>query len=368
MKKRALFIGSTGQHVGKTTLCLGLFSLLKKTYGRVGFIKPVGQESVVSKEGDLADKDVPIFKEVFHLSSSYREMSPVLFLEGLTKDFLDKKISQSDLQTRIRQSFLAVLEKNDFVLVEGTGHLGVGSIGGLNNAQVAAMLGLSMILVAPGGIGSSFDQIALNKSLCDAHHVPLLGVILNRVLKEKKEKIALYMGKALADWQIPLLGTIPFDPLLSYPTMRDFELLFNVPLLSAQEYRLRHFKRIRLITNSRELAQEPLQPGHLILAPANREDILLEVLQQSLAKPVQEDLEIGLILTETSPLHSSFLDQFKNAHIPLLWTSSSTYTAIKKITAYTSQIGKDDQSKIQEAIHLVESNIDQSALHKLLSI
>ncbi len=48
--------------------------------------------------------------------------------------------------------------------MEGTGHCAVGSVVGVNNAQVAGMLGASMILIANGGLGSAFDE--LGKLLC----------------------------------------------------------------------------------------------------------------------------------------------------------------------------------------------------------
>ncbi len=47
--------------------------------------------------------------------------------------------------------------------MEGTGHTGVGSIVNVNNARVAAALGLDMLLIANGGIGSAFDDLALNR-------------------------------------------------------------------------------------------------------------------------------------------------------------------------------------------------------------
>ena len=71
------------------------------------------------------------------------------------------------------------------MLVEGTGHCGVGSVVGLNNAEVAKMLGLEMVLVANGGLGSPFDELMLNKTLCDHTGTKIRGVIVNKVKPEK---------------------------------------------------------------------------------------------------------------------------------------------------------------------------------------
>ena len=59
----------------------------------------------------------------------------------------------------IEHAYEKVSEASDVVLMEGTGHCAVGSVVGVNNAQVAGMLGASMILIANGGLGSAFDEL-----------------------------------------------------------------------------------------------------------------------------------------------------------------------------------------------------------------
>ena len=66
-----------------------------------------------------------------------------------------------------------------------------------------------MILVASGGLGSSFDALAVNKALCDAEGVRIAGIILNRVHDNKRDMVLTYMKKALAHWNIPILGLHP---------------------------------------------------------------------------------------------------------------------------------------------------------------
>jgi len=53
---------------------------------------------------------------------------------------------------------------------------------------VAAILGLDVVLVVPGGIGVSFDVLATNYALLKLHGVALKGVILNKVEPSKVYK------------------------------------------------------------------------------------------------------------------------------------------------------------------------------------
>ncbi len=361
MKQKAFFVAATGQNVGKTTTCLGLIAGLKKRYRSVGFLKPVGQEHIETETGVHVDKDVVLFKTYFSLTDPYEEMSPVLFPQGFTRDYLDGKIAPESLRAKITRSFASITRNNEITVIEGTGHTGVGSIIDLNNAQVAALLGCSLLLVAPGGLGSSFDKLSLNYTQCEKYGVRIAGVILNRVLKEKREMVVEYMGKALRRWNIPLLGCIPYDPFLSTPTMFDFEQLFQTELITGSALRLRHFHHIRLAASSLEMYRSAGPPNQLVITPASREDIILATLTRywdaKIADPGKE-LETGLILTGKSPPKETIVDQIRRAGIPMLYVPLSSFIAMKMINTYTAKIRKGDTPKIEEAVRIVEQQID----------
>ena len=361
MSKKAFFVAATGQHVGKTTTCLGLVSGLLKKYKSVGFIKPIGQEHVEIETGVHVDKDVVLFKDHFNLKQEAEMMSPILFPRGFTRDFLDGKVEEKNLQSKIEESYRAISKSSDAIVIEGTGHVGVGSIVNFSNARVASLLGLPMILVVSGGLGSSFDALAVNKALCDAEGVCIAGIILNRVHDDKRDMVLAYMAKALTHWNIPILGCIPFTPFLSNPTMQDYESLFNATLLTGEEHHMRHFRHMRLVATSLKNYRELILPKQLIITPSNREDIILSTLTKhwdvKIANP-QEDLSVGIILTGDTPPRQTILEALKKANIPMLYAPVSSYRAMEMITSYTVKIRKEDKEKINEAVEVVESHID----------
>lgn len=136
-----IYVAATRQHVGKTTTSLALLSGLMERFpkNRVGFIKPVGQQSVVVSLVDegkqtsreiMVDKDAALVKQYFQLSNvSYDHISPVLIPAGYTRDYLDGKITSKDQITCIQNAFQSIQNQSDIVLCEGTGHVAVGSIG-----------------------------------------------------------------------------------------------------------------------------------------------------------------------------------------------------------------------------------------------
>ena len=354
MGRKGLFIAATGQNVGKTTLCLGIIAGLQKYYPKLGFIKPVGQQHVKVNGDLLVDKDVVLFKEYFKLPASYADMSPVIFPAGFTRDVIDGKIMREQLLANIHKAYDTIANQNDFTLVEGTGHVGVGSIADLNNAQVARELNLNVVLIAKGGLGSAFDELALNRGLCHKMGLKVSGVILNRVLDHKRDMIIDYMQRALSRWDIPLIGAIPYNKLLSTPSMQDFETLFKTVLLAGEDFHYRHFPKMRLVATSAKYFLEMIEPNQLVVTPATRDDIIDEL--------VRLEHDCGVILTGRYPPSSAMIEKLKQAKIPTLYSALPSFETMLMINTYTAKTRMEDIEKVQEAIDVTLNYLDFNAL------
>lgn len=356
MRTRALFIAATGQNVGKTTTSLGIMAGLQQRYQRVGFIKPVGQLHVKVSETLNVDKDAVLFKEVFGLKTDYRDISPVIIPAGFSRRFLEGDIPISSLKKTIQESFQRVVNAHDYTIVEGTGHIGVGAIVDLNNAQIAAELGVEMVIIASGGLGSAIDTLALNLAMCEKHGVKVRGVILNRVLPEKRQMILDYFPKALESFGLPLIGCIPYCGFLSIPTMEDFELLFNTQLLSGQQYRYSHFREPRLVAGSLRSYLGDMRKSELVITPASRDEIIDAILDH------KDEHKVGLLLTGREPPSLETLSKIKASDIPALYAPVCSYDAMKQITSFTAKIRRGDKRKVEKAIALITEHVDFHAL------
>ncbi|CBJ30346.1 conserved unknown protein [Ectocarpus siliculosus] len=141
-------------------------------------------------------------KEFFDLKCRYEDMSPVLIPAGYTRDYIDGKITAGDQLKDVHTAFQNVMDESDVVVLEGTGHTAVGSVVDLNNAQVAKALNADMILVANGGLGSAYDELELNRGICEKYGIKVRGVVLNKVVPGKLQMVKEYFGKLLksASW------------------------------------------------------------------------------------------------------------------------------------------------------------------------
>ncbi len=173
---KKIFIGATGQHCGKTTISLSLMHLARKKYERVGFMKPIGPKWI-EFNGAIVDKDAAMFSSVFGVEEDVTLMSPVTLSPGTTRRFLDGEIDSEAPRRAIRSACDELEKKYDFLIIEGAGHGGVGSVVGMNNAKIAAELNAPVLLVTGGGIGNVIDAVELNLALyqrekadCAHHH------------------------------------------------------------------------------------------------------------------------------------------------------------------------------------------------------
>src|ERR1700722_9385131 len=212
-----VFIAATRQNDGKTTTSLGLIAALQKHFPRVGYIKPVGQRFVEIEEQKI-DEDSVLMDAVYSMNCPLVDMSPIAVEPDFTRKYLQSSNNEA-LVKKIQKAFDRVAWEKQFVLCEGSGHAGVGSVFDLSNAQVAKILGAKVIIVTQGGIGKPIDEVSLNQALFEKEGVEIIGVILNKVLGEKVDYVADFARRGLKRKGLELLGVIPHQPVLSSPTV-----------------------------------------------------------------------------------------------------------------------------------------------------
>ncbi|KAF4320083.1 hypothetical protein BBO99_00005415 [Phytophthora kernoviae] len=367
-----LLVLSTGQHVGKTTLSLGLVKTLQAKFQgsgkQVAYCKPVGQQHVPVGGGLRVDKvaydsDAFLFKEHFGLVQDYKDMSPVIFPDGFTRDFIDGKVTSKQLMDSICVAHKNLYAQSDFLICEGTGHTGVGSICELNNAQVAAQLKIDAVCVALGGLGSSFDQLAMNREMLKQNNVRLRGVILNKVNPKKMDMVQDYYSRALKRWDIPLVGCIPDLKDLSCPTMADYSKLLKAELVSGKDASLRYFTSTRLALAPVDADNNfKAIPNQLVITHSGRKDVIDAIIgNQEKSTSHGKNLMSGLILTGWNPPSAELERRLDADNIPCIYVSpdkADSYTLTAQVASFTAKIRVEDTARLNLAADHVSKHCD----------
>jgi BioD-like phosphotransacetylase family protein len=369
---RQLYLAATGQNRGKTTASLGLLDGFLRQGLRTGFMKPVGQRTVID-HGEPADEDAVLMHEVYGLPEPYAAMSPVHIPRGFTKAYIAGDVVE-DLGTRIVAAH-ATFRDHDVLLIEGTGHAGVGAVIGLSNAVVAASLGAPAIIISEGGVGRPIDEIVLNAALFERHGVPVAGAIVNKVDVDAQPGIRGVLEGGLAPYGIPLLGVLPRKPILSNPTLEMIVEGLNGERLHDGPDLERVIDGVAIGAMQPGHMLERVGPGTLVIVPGDREDIILTLTTAHLVGAPRRSLTgredptldldlghdgaaIGLVLTGGYRPHPAVLAAIRRADLFAILVPADTYTVASEVHDLLVKTHPADTEKIQLIKELVAANLD----------
>jgi hypothetical protein len=265
---------------------------------------------------------------------------------------------------KIEKAFDRVAWEKDFVLCEGSGHAGVGSVFDLSNAQVAKILRAKVVIVSRGGIGKPIDEVALNQALFEKEGVEIIGVILNKVTSDKRDQITDFARRGLKRKGLDLLGVIPHQPILSSPSMDLIQDELAAELLNdgAQIHNL--VEEVVVGAMSVNNAIKFIKPGVLLITPGDREDIILAA---AASAPHGQHPELaGVVLTGNLRPSDSVLKIIKALPFPVLKSYDDSYHVASKVHDLTVKTRPDDTKKIALIRDLIGEHVDVNKILKAL--
>ncbi|MBP6920866.1 MAG: AAA family ATPase [Candidatus Omnitrophica bacterium] len=354
MKK--IFIAATKQNDGKTTVSLGLISNFQQRFKKVGFIKPIGQR-YLEEEGLQIDEDSVLIEEVCGIKAGLKDMSPIAVEKGFTERYINRPAKDS-ISKQIQGAFKRISSHQDLVVIEGTGHAGVGSVFDHSNATVARLLGSKVILISSGGIGRPIDEIVLNKALFDKEGVKLLGVIINKVLPDKFDKIDQLVRKGLERKGITVLGVIPFTPALSYPTIEQILEETSFDLLCGKERLETYVSRVVIGAMRPASAVKYIVNDSLLIAPGDSEDVIMAALECYRDDDPSRLKLAGIILSGGMTPEKPLMDLLLRSGLSVLMARTDTYTVSSMIHDLTVKIRPKDKAKVKTVVKLIKDYVN----------
>jgi BioD-like phosphotransacetylase family protein len=341
---RRLFIGATEQHSGKTTMSVCLTHLGRRL-GSVGYMKPVGQE-YVTVDGREVDKDVALLAAAYGLEDDLPFMSPVVARRDFTRQVLDGEARPEELAARIRACLAELERRHDFVIIEGTGHGGVGSVIGVSNARVARLCDAPVLVVCRGGIGAAVDAVNLNRALYEKEGAAVRVVLVNKLLPDKREQSLRYIGKAFAGDDLAVVGGLDYSKVLANPTLSHVAKALRAPLAGDPTQRRRIVHAIQLGAASTDRCIELLEDATLLVFPSTRDELLVTC-SSLYPLPEYHDKLAGLVVSGISPVSRTSQRILDSSHIPYLRVERRTGEVFAEVMETISKTGPEDLEKIE---------------------
>lgn len=384
---RQLYLAATGMNRGKTTFALGLLAALMERDLATGFIKPVGQRTAVV-DGVPADEDAILVRTVFGMPDPLARMSPVHIPRGFTKAFINGTVPD-DLSPRIEAAHRALAASHEVLLIEGTGHAGVGAVVGLSNAEVAARLGAPALIISEGGVGRPIDEIVLNHALFTLRGVRVVGAVINKVDAAVDPALPATLRRGLARHGIPLLGTLPFRPMLSSPTLAMLTDQMRGELLSAGDDPDRVVEHVAIGAMQPRHVLERIGSGTLLIVPGDRGDVIHATVadaerRRAIRREIRRDPGLlerlrrrgpagtdgadprgelaGFLFTGGYRPREQELAVLRRAGIFAYLVGDDTYAAAARVHDLLVKTHAGDHGKIAEIRRLVAENVDVDAI------
>ncbi len=362
-----IYIAGGGKDAGKTTISLGLVSYFKEIFPKdVSFIKPLGQKSTMI-DGSSVGQDSYLLDNAMELGIPIKYAAPFSTSSGVAEKFIMTG-EPADIRKRIRKSFNYLNSKFKIVVVEGTGHPGVGSVFNMSNADVAAMFGIPLILIINGGIGSTIDRFNLCIQPFRNKRVRLLGVIINKILPEKEGKVRTVLGEWFKSEGIPVLGYIPYLDTLSSPSLGVLS-----REIGAEKICLNDDMDMKSITgfnsafgNTDEVLKMVYDdPNSALLSSLSRREIIEAVLARKLSGAFSGGPS-ALILCGKGEIDEWIIGACNKSGLPLFRSNAPIQKMVKRINHKIFKVEPGESKKIKDIVDLIHLHVDMDLIRKLL--
>ncbi|MFJ2667884.1 phosphate acetyltransferase [Nocardia fluminea] len=349
-----VYIASPEGDTGKSTVALGVLGMLCATTARVGVFRPI------TRSTDEPDYILELLLEHSTADISYEQAIGVTY-EDVHRD---PTAAISDIVMR----FHDVAKACDAVVIVGSDYTDVASPSELRfNARIAVNLGAPVLLVVRGAERTP-GEVKQLVELCTAEltteHAHLVAIVANRCAPDELEDIA----TALASFEVPS-WTLPEVPLLMAPTMGELCEAIDGEIYSGdQELLQREALRIMVGGMTAEHILERLSDGVVVIAPGDRSDVLLSLVNAHEAEGFPS--LAGVIMNGGLRPHPAIARLMDGLHpkLPILATELGTYDTTSAVHGTRGRMWAGSPRKVDTALALMEQRVDAPELLRRIQV
>ncbi|OZC47521.1 phosphate acetyltransferase [Rhodococcus sp. WWJCD1] len=354
MYPSSIYIASPEGDSGKSTIALGVLQMLAATAARVGVFRPIARST------DEPDYILELLVEHTTADLTYEQSLGVTYEQVHT----DQDAALSEIVNRYHE----VAAQCDAVVIVGSDYTDVGSPSELGfNARIAVNLG-APVLLALRGSDRAPDEIAQLAALCQAelrqHHAHLAAIVANRCAPDDLDAVT----DALASVGVPA-WSLPEIPLLVAPTMAELLDAVDGTLYSGDSSLLqREALRVMVGGMTAEHILERLTEGVVVIAPADRSDVLLALVNAHEAEGFPS--LAGIIMNGGIEPHPAIarLVAGLGPRLPILTTDLGTFDTASAAAQTRGRVAVGSQRKVDTALGLMEQRVDAKTLLGRLDI
>jgi BioD-like phosphotransacetylase family protein len=346
-----LYVASTETFVGKSATCVGLLDRARRDGFSIGYMKPVSV-SVVRTEDAALDEDAAFIREHFGLTDALDTMAPVLMTDRVVAEII--RGQGADFSRRLQDSYQAVAQGKDFVVLEGANHWSEGALVNLSVDQVADMLQAPVLLITRYRPPITLDAIlAVQRHLGDR----LLGVLINGIEEPRLDFVRNQMVPFLEQRAIPVLATLAQDAQLAGVTVADLYEHLGGQLIGDPEWTNKVVEHLLIGAMGADAALSHFRrrTNKAIFTGGDRVDIQFAALDTSTS---------ALVLTGNIYPSPKVIDRAEERQVPIILASEDTLTVVGRAEEIFGRVRFKQAAKIERFIALLDQSFDFARLYR----
>lgn len=354
---KAIYIATTEPDSGKSIVSLGLMQSLLGRAAKVGYFRPIIDDF---KPGEI-DNHINTVSTYFNLDIKFEDAYAFKRSEIIRKTNENK---DGEIISRIIEKFKALEERFDFILVEGTGFTGEGSIKEFDiNVLIAKNLGVPAIIMA-SGIGKTLDEFVGNLQMAfdtfKEKGVEVLAVIANKVEPQNQSLVVSELEKYLPSEVI--VSAIPLNPLLANPSIKEIVETLNAKVLFGHAFINNQAGNYSVGAMQLHNYLLHLKENALVITPGDRADIILGALQANISDNYPSIS--GIVLTAGLVPENSIIKLIEGLSevVPIISVEGGTFSVTNSLGSIKSQIYAENKEKIITSINDFEKHVKVDAL------
>jgi len=358
---KAIYIVTTEPNSGKSIISLGLMQLLLGRTAKVGYFRPIIDDVPEGKTDNHIDTVLSYFNVDMKPEEAFAyTRSQVVQLKNLDKD--------DEIVGHIIHKYKTIEKKFDFVLVEGTDFSGEGAIIEWDiNVLIAKNLGIPAVILASGKnktLGELVGNLYMAYDSFKEKGVDVLLIVANKVQPENVSNVSEGLKEKLPN--DVLVGTIPVNPILGSPTLKEIAQELDAKILFGEDYINNQVGSFSVGAMQLRNYITHLKDDSLVITPGDRADIILGALQANISTNYPS--LSGIVLTGGLLPEESIIKLIEGLSdiIPILSVARGTFHVTNKIGTIRPRIYAENTEKIQTSIQEFEKHIPTKELAERL--
>lgn len=341
MPKNLYLMGTAGS--GKSVVALGLARVLQEKGIKTAYFKPKSSGGDPDKR---IDEDITLMTEVLGMDLPPGTISP--FRTGPLYLSTCHLQEPGNIKKKILDSYETVAKDAEVVLVEGSTTPFAAAGLEMDDFRLAADLSAQVLVVTKVINDYSLDAAVFMNKLLTFKGLEITGHIFNnvrRILLDKTRGIY----KPLLEKKGELLGIIPEDPLVTAPTVLEYQTALGGEVLAGEDQMGRIVEDVVVGSMNLESALAYLRRSmnKAFITGGDRSDLALTALETSTSV---------LILTGGLYPDVRILAKAEERKVPVILVHSDTYTTIERVHHLSRHIKPMDKKVIELAHRQVVDN------------